>query len=78
MIERAPASFRDPDSDLGDRLVVTGVGALTPAEIEAALAAGAAEAERMRHHGLIEAAFLALRGRLAIVGRPSLRALNAA
>ena len=71
-IFRAPASSRDPDSDLGDRLVVAGVGALTPSEIAQALAGGAAEAERMRRRGLIEAAFLALRGRSAIVGTKSL------
>ena len=67
-ITRAPASSRDPDSDLGDRLVVTGVGALTPVEIAEALARGAAEAERMRCRGLIEAGFLALRGHARVVG----------
>lgn len=69
-IERVPASSRDPDTDLGNRLVVTRVGALTLAEIEAALASGAAEAERMRRRGLIIAALLALRGRSTIVGAP--------
>jgi ApbE superfamily uncharacterized protein (UPF0280 family) len=75
-IERAPASSRDPDSDLGDHLVVTYVGALTQAEIEAALASGTVEAERMRGRGLIDAAFLALRDRVRIVGgaRPALTA----
>ena len=52
-----------PDSDLGDRPVVLEVGELSEAEIEAALDAGAAEAERMRAAGLIHAAALALRGR---------------
>ncbi|MFO1127518.1 MAG: UPF0280 family protein [Rhodospirillales bacterium] len=75
-IERAPASSRDPDTDLGDRLVVVRVGALDRDEIAEALARGAAEAERMRRRGLIEAAFLALRGHARVVGslRPALTA----
>lgn len=62
-VRRGPASAEDPDSDLGDRLVVLEVGELSEVEIETALAAGAAEAERMRTAGLIHAAALALRGR---------------
>jgi uncharacterized protein len=45
-----------------------GVGALAPAEVAAALEAGAAEAERMRREGLIAAAGLWLRGRFRDVG----------
>ena len=41
-IARRPASTMQPDSDLGDRLVTTGVGALTDAEIARALDRGAA------------------------------------
>jgi ApbE superfamily uncharacterized protein (UPF0280 family) len=51
-IRRARAIDVVDDSDLGDHLVVTGCGELTKAECEAALASGAAEAERfvaLRH-----------------------------
>ena len=62
-VRRGPASAEDADSDLGDRPVVLKVGELSDAEIDDALDAGAAEAERMRAAGLIHAAALALRGR---------------
>ena len=67
-IRRGPASAEDPDSDLGDRPVVLAVGALSDAEVAAALDRGAAEAERMREAGLIHAAALALRGRWRVAG----------
>jgi uncharacterized protein len=67
-IERRPASSLRDDSDLGDIPVTVAVGPLAPAEIEAALASGAAEAERMRKAGLIVAAALFLRGRHRVVG----------
>jgi ApbE superfamily uncharacterized protein (UPF0280 family) len=57
-IERRPARELDPDSDLGDLLVTTQVGALPPAMIEQALERGAAEARRL---GL--SAALCLQGR---------------
>jgi ApbE superfamily uncharacterized protein (UPF0280 family) len=46
-IERQPARDLDPDSDLGELLVTTKVGALPPDIIEAALEGGAAEARRL-------------------------------
>ena len=61
-ITRAPARSLAPDSDLGERLVVTGLGPLSPAETGAALAAGFAEARRMRGAGLIRGALVALGG----------------
>jgi uncharacterized protein len=67
-VARRPAAELDPDSDLGDLPVTVGVGALAPAEVAAALEAGAAEAERMRREGLIAAAGLWLRGRFRDVG----------
>src|SRR5579872_486160 len=42
-VQRAPASARDPQSDLGARLVTIGVGALAPGEVDEALARGMAE-----------------------------------
>lgn len=67
-VERVPATEIDPDSDLGDLPVTTAVGELRPGEIAAALAAGAAEADRMRAEGLIVAAGLWLRGSFVAVG----------
>jgi len=67
-IERRPAASLRDDSDLGDLPVTVAVGPLPPAAIEAALDAGAAEAERMRRAGLIVAAALFLRGRHRIAG----------
>lgn len=71
-VERAPASSLSPDSDLGDRLVTTGVGALSPGDVAAALAAGADYAETLRARGLIAAAALTLKTERRIVG-PALR-----
>jgi ApbE superfamily uncharacterized protein (UPF0280 family) len=48
------------DSDLGENLVVTGCGELSREECEAALASGAAEAERFIARGLIHRAGLFL------------------
>jgi len=67
-VARRPASELDPDSDLGDRLVTVAVGALTPAEIESALAAGVARAEAYRRQGLIIAAALMLAGQSKVAG----------
>jgi uncharacterized protein len=68
-IERAPANSLRDDTDLGDRLVTVAVGRLPDAAVEAALASGAAAAEAMRARGLIHAAYLALQGRVRVVGR---------
>lgn len=69
-IERVPASSILPDSDLGDRLVTRSVPALAAQEIETALAAGAAVAERLLAEGRIAAALLRLQGRDRAVCRP--------
>ncbi len=69
-IARAPATQIDDNSDLGARPVVVAVGPLGEAEIEVALAAGAAVASEMLGAGLIEAAYLSLRGRHRVVGEP--------
>lgn len=67
-VSRAPARALDPDSDLGDRLVTTAVSPLAAAEIDAALAAGAARAESWCREGLIIAAALRLGGRMRVAG----------
>jgi ApbE superfamily uncharacterized protein (UPF0280 family) len=67
-IRREPANDLQPDSDLGPRLVTRSVPKLTSTEIEKALGAGAAFAERARVRGLIHAAALHLQGRTMLVG----------
>jgi ApbE superfamily uncharacterized protein (UPF0280 family) len=67
-IRREKASLLAPDSDLGDRLVTTGVGRLSRYEVAAALEAGLAEAERLRRRGLIEAVALFLDGEARVCG----------
>lgn len=67
-VTRQPARELAPDSDLGDRPVTTGVGALTLAEVEHALASGLAMAEDFRRLGLIEAAALFLNGKSRVCG----------
>jgi ApbE superfamily uncharacterized protein (UPF0280 family) len=71
-IERTRANELAPDSDLGERLVTTGVGALTQTEIAKALDAGASVAERLRGEGLIEAAALFLNGESRLCSRLTL------
>jgi hypothetical protein len=67
-IRREPARSRDPQSDLGERLVTVDVGPLTPEAVDNALAAGVAEAERLRRMGAIEAAALSLCGETRLCG----------
>ncbi|MEM6490071.1 MAG: UPF0280 family protein [Pseudomonadota bacterium] len=76
-IARTPASALDPDSDLGERPVVTGCRGLAADEAAAALAAGAARAEAMRRAGLIAGAALFLEGQVRTVGRLDAAALAA-
>jgi len=57
---RVPAVERDPDSDLGERLVTIAVGALPASDVARALVRGAARAEEMRRNGLMDAALLVL------------------
>lgn len=71
-IVRAPASSLSPDSDLGERLVTTSVGYITPMEIDTALSSGLAVAEDFRRRGLIHAAGLFLAGQFRLCGAPKL------
>ena len=68
LVQRRPACDLDPDSDLGDRAVVTGVGELTGAEVDHALSAGLGRASSLRQHGSIVAAALFLRGESRVIG----------
>ena len=67
-IRRAPASSRDPQSDLSDRPVTIDVGTLTKCDIDQALTAGLEEAERLRRAGALETTALQLRGRTLVCG----------
>ena len=67
-IARAPANDIDPQSDLGERLVTRGVGALSEADVARALASGEGEARRLIACGAIVAASLRLCGVTRVVG----------
>ena len=69
-VRRAPAASLAPDSDLGERLVTTGVGSLDAADISIALGRGLDKAETLRRRGLIEAAALYLAGEMRACGLP--------
>ena len=68
LIERVAARDLAPDSDLGSRLVTVDVAPLCPNDVETALDRGMVVAEDMRRHGLIEAAWLSLRGVVRVSG----------
>lgn len=65
-IERQSAEELDPDSDLGNREVTTGLGYLTHQEIALALFNGMEEARQLQSAGLIHAAVLTLEGRVEV------------
>ena len=67
-IARQAACALAPDSDLGDRLVTTGVPVLDGAERDAALARGLARAERFLRRGLVRAAYLVVQGETRQIG----------
>ncbi|MFQ5624380.1 MAG: UPF0280 family protein [Paracoccaceae bacterium] len=75
-IERQAADRLQPDTDLGNRLVVTGRAGLSDADIEEALERGAAQSEEMLRRGLIGAAALFLENRSRFVGGPAARAFR--
>jgi ApbE superfamily uncharacterized protein (UPF0280 family) len=75
-VTRQPARDLAPDSDLGDRPVTTGVGALSRHEIDKALMSGLAVAEDFRRRGLIEAAALFLGGASRVCGSSPIFAID--
>ena len=75
-IHRVPARDLQDGSDLGARLVVTGVGALHAAEVNRALERGVLVADQMRQRGQIASAALMLRGQVRVVGDIGAPALN--
>lgn len=73
-VVRRPASELKDDTDLGERLVTVEVGDLAPEEIERALSAGAAHAQRLLDAGTIAAAMICLRASTRVVGGVAARA----
>ena len=67
-IVRVRAHDLTPDSDLEDRLVTQGVGELTAAEVDQALAAGCRTAALLLRMGLIRSAALNLHGETRVTG----------
>lgn len=67
-IRRSQAEALQPDSDLGARLVATGRGPLTEAEVARALDRGAATARSICDRGLALAVALFLDGQTRLVG----------
>lgn len=65
-IERRAANTLQDDSDLGARLVTTGVGALPSGIVAAALDRGIEKARRLRRCGLIDSTALSLKGQWRI------------
>ncbi len=66
-IERRPAIEIDPDSDLGERDVVTSRGRLRRHDVERALSRGAARACEFQEKGLVAGAALFLQGQSRVV-----------
>ena len=66
-IERCPAIEVDPDSDLGERNVVTSCGRLCRHDVERALSHGEARACEFQGKGLVTGAALFLQGQSRIV-----------
>jgi uncharacterized protein len=73
-VRREPACNLDPDSDLGGRLVTTGVGPLSADEVDVALAVGSDAAEDMIGDNLLYAAVLVLGQSVRLVGDTVARA----
>ncbi|MCZ4353924.1 UPF0280 family protein [Roseovarius aestuarii] len=68
-IRREPASHLQPDSDLGDRMVVTRVPVLIKADRDAALAAGLGLAQSFLNAHHIKGAALFLQGQTVTIGQ---------
>lgn len=69
LIERARACDLDDTSDLGDLLVTTAVGSLSPAEKRTALDAGVSYANTLIDQGLIVSALMNVQGQWATAGQ---------
>jgi ApbE superfamily uncharacterized protein (UPF0280 family) len=77
-IARARACDLRDDTDLGDRLVTTAVGALPPEAVDRALDRGIEVANALHGGGVIFGALLALQGKYRSTGAPLMRIAAAA
>lgn len=68
-VQRTPARSIDPDSDLGDKLVTTGLGTLSRDETAAALRSGTKVARSMLSTGHIASAALFLEDHCEVLGK---------
>jgi ApbE superfamily uncharacterized protein (UPF0280 family) len=68
-IQRAPANTLKDDTDLGERLVTTAVGAIPAGLIQRALENGACHAKQLQDEGVIFAAWLTLQGQHRFVDK---------
>jgi uncharacterized protein len=73
LVQRAPASSRQDDSDLGERLVTVDVPSLPPPLVQQALQAGLARAQQLQVAGVIEAAVLCCQGQWLSLDDPARR-----
>jgi ApbE superfamily uncharacterized protein (UPF0280 family) len=71
-VSRLPACEIMPDSDLGERLVTTGVGKLSDQEIDHALSAGERTAQTYVDKGIIGGAMLLLKNQSRQIGNNNL------
>lgn len=71
-ITRIKANKLDPDSDLGERLVVTDCGKLSIIDRQKALDNGARRAQDLLALGRIKAAYLVLQGQSRVIGNREL------
>lgn len=71
-ITRIKANELDPDSDLGERLVVTHCGKLSTIDTQKALENGARRAQDLLTKGRIKAAFLVVQGQSRVIGSKEL------
>jgi hypothetical protein len=67
-ISRYPANLLQSDTDLGETLVTTALGPLTPAEVAQALTAGETAARRLAARGLLAGAALFLHSASRTIG----------
>ncbi len=69
-VMRCPANKIDPDTDLGEHLVVMHCGPLSKEDIESAITRGVGAAREMAKEGLMNVAALFLQEASRLVGRP--------
>jgi ApbE superfamily uncharacterized protein (UPF0280 family) len=72
LISRTPAHMLDPDSDLGDKLIVTDCGLLSSKDQHKAISQGEIKAYQFFNMGLIKAAAIFLQNENRLIGHQNL------